>query len=198
MIPSLPKSGIDPARTHLVQEFKHPRPLIGCRIDPSGRFVFAGAEDNTIQRWEIATGKNTSLVGHKSWVRGLAAEPADHLLFSGDYAGRILTWPVHAETPKPRPPIEAHRGWVRAVAASPDGQLLVSAGNDHFAGIGGIDTGNAADRQIRRAAAKRRDDSSETSRADRWIVLLFGRGDIHTTAPHIIDQSERCRLGFRD
>ncbi len=101
MLPALTKPGIDPVQTHLVQEFKHNSPLIGCRIDPSGRFVFAGAEDNTIQRWELATGKRTALVGHNSWVRALAAEPADHLLFSGDYAGRILAWSIHAEAPKP-------------------------------------------------------------------------------------------------
>ncbi len=131
IFPSPRKPGIDPRQTQLTQEFKHDSPLIGCRIDPSGRYVFASAQDNTIQRWELATGKKTSLIGHKSWVRSLAFEPSDHLFFSGDYAGRILTWPVHAETPKPRLPLEAHHGWVRAVAVSPDGKLLASAGNDH-------------------------------------------------------------------
>ena len=37
----LPK--IDPTKTHLLKEYKHTSPLLGCRFDPSGQFVFAGA-----------------------------------------------------------------------------------------------------------------------------------------------------------
>ena len=47
---------IDPTKTRMVQELKHNSPLIGCRIDPSGRFVFCGAEDNALVRWELAGG----------------------------------------------------------------------------------------------------------------------------------------------
>jgi WD40 repeat protein len=123
---------VDPAQTRMVQELKHSRPLIGCRFDPSGRFVFAGSEDNTIQRWELATGKKTDLVGHKSWVRGLAFLPKEKLLYSGDYTGRVLCWPLDADKPTAVRTIEAHRGWVRALAVSPDGRLLATCGNDNL------------------------------------------------------------------
>ena len=82
----------DPAKTHLVQDLKHTSPLLGCRIDPSGAFVFAGAQDNTVVRWQLADGKKTALAGHKSWVRALAFA-ADKLAFSGDYTGQLLAWP---------------------------------------------------------------------------------------------------------
>ncbi len=62
----------DPTAARLERELKHPRPLIGCRFDPSGRFVFASSEDDTIQRFDLLTGAKTALLGHKSWVRGLA------------------------------------------------------------------------------------------------------------------------------
>lgn len=123
---------VDPAKTRMVSELKHGRPLIGCRIDPSGRFVFAGAEDNTIQRWELATGKKTELAGHKSWVRGLAFHAKGKLLFSGDYTGRVFSWPLDADKPAPGRVVEAHKGWVRALAVSPDGKLLATCGNDHL------------------------------------------------------------------
>ena len=42
---------IDPAQARMVQELKHGSPLIGCRVDPSGQFVFAGAQDNWLIRW---------------------------------------------------------------------------------------------------------------------------------------------------
>lgn len=63
---------LDPTTTKLEREFKHARPLIGCRFDPAGRFLFASAEDNTIQRFDLLTGAKVPLVGHSSWVRGLA------------------------------------------------------------------------------------------------------------------------------
>ena len=89
-------------------------------------FVFAGAQDNTIQRWDLATGKKTALTGHKSWVRALAFAAKEKLLFSGDWAGRILAWPIEADAPTPLRTIEAHKGWVRALAVSPDGKTLAS------------------------------------------------------------------------
>jgi WD40 repeat protein len=121
---------IDPTQVKMVQELKHTSPLVGCRFDPSGRFVFAGAQDNTLERWELAGGKKTALVGHKSWVRALAFAPKEKLLFSGDWAGRVLVWPVDAEAPAPVRSIDAHKGWVRALALSPDGKALASCGND--------------------------------------------------------------------
>jgi WD40 repeat protein len=122
----------DPTQVRLAQELKHTSPLVGCRFDPTGRFVFAGAQDNTVQRWELATGKKTALVGHKSWVRALAFFGGGKYLVSGDYAGRLLTWRVDADTPAPiYQPIEAHQGWVRALAINnKNSWALASCGND--------------------------------------------------------------------
>ncbi len=92
---------VEPAHTRMVQELKHTSPLIGCRFDPSGEFVFAGAQDNSIQRWHLATGKKTALIGHKSWVRALAFAEAEKRLFSASWDGKILAWPLDAESPAP-------------------------------------------------------------------------------------------------
>jgi WD40 repeat protein len=62
----------DPTAARLEREFKLTKGLIGCRFDPSGRFLFASAQDDTIQRVDLATGTITPLIGHKSWVRGMA------------------------------------------------------------------------------------------------------------------------------
>lgn len=121
----------DPAKTHLVAQLKHASPLLGCRIDPTGEYVFAGAQDNAVLRWHLATGKKVALTGHKSWVRALAFAAKEKLLFSADYAGRLLAWPVAGDKPVPRV-TEAHKGWVRALAVNPDGKLLASCGNDHL------------------------------------------------------------------
>lgn len=129
---SADKPQVDPTKTHLVQELKHGSPLVGCRFDPAGHFIFAGAQDSTIQRWELATSKKTELKGHKSWVRALAFGAKDKTLFSGDYTGRVLRWSCDAETPTPTRTVEAHHGWLRAAVVSPDGKLLATCGNDHL------------------------------------------------------------------
>src|SRR5262245_66555380 len=63
---------VDATAARLERELKHVRPLIGCRFDPSGRFLFVSSEDETIQRFDLLTGDKTALAGHKSWVRALA------------------------------------------------------------------------------------------------------------------------------
>ncbi|HZV06020.1 MAG TPA: WD40 repeat domain-containing protein [Gemmataceae bacterium] len=136
-----PTPKIDPAKTHLLKDYKHGSPLFGCRFDPSGQFVFAGAQDNNIVRWNLDNGKKTLLTGHKSWVRALAFAAKEKLLFTGDYAGRILAWPAGDDAPKPARTIEAHRGWVRALAVSPDGKMLASCGNDHLVKLWSIPNG---------------------------------------------------------
>jgi WD40 repeat protein len=129
-VKTAPSPKLDPKQTHQVQELKHPSPLVGCRVSPDGAFVFAGAQDNAIVRWHLPDGKKTLLQGHRSWVRGLAFAGKEKLLFSGDYAGRILTWPLAAEKPAPLRTVQAHKGWVRALAVASDGKTLASCGND--------------------------------------------------------------------
>ncbi len=63
---------IDPTVARLEQELKHTRGLIGCRFDSTGRFLFVSSEDDLIHRYDLLGGAPTPLVGHKSWVRGMA------------------------------------------------------------------------------------------------------------------------------
>src|SRR5262249_38151544 len=123
---------VEPTQTRLAQELKHASPLVSCRFDADGRFVFAGAQDNSVQRWELAGGKKTALAGHNSWVRALVSVPKRNLLVSGDYPGRLLWWQADADAPTPARTVEAHKGWLRAAAVSPNGQTLATCGNDQL------------------------------------------------------------------
>src|SRR5262249_366908 len=120
------KIGFDPRQTRPLKELKHGSPLVGCRFDPTGRFLFASAQDFTIQRFEVSTGKKSAFAAPESWVRGLAFAPRPGWLLSGDYHGRLLWWPVEADAPKPLRAVEAHDGWVRAVAVSPDNETIAT------------------------------------------------------------------------
>lgn len=127
---------VNPAPTRMVQELRHNSPLLGCRIDPSGRYVFASAQDNSIQRWELPGGTKVALAGHRSWVRGMGFVPGRApRLISGDYVGKLLWWDYSAAAPTPLREVQAHRGWCRSVAISPDGQLIASCGNDNLVKI---------------------------------------------------------------
>lgn len=129
------------------------KPLVGCRFDPSGRFLFAAAEDSTVRRLDLVTGATASFTGHTGWVRGMvflspvdlapppplsaavgfAAPPArPGTVVSADYHGKLVWW--RSDTPKPEPirTVAAHDGWVRSVAVSPDGTLVASCGNDRL------------------------------------------------------------------
>jgi WD40 repeat protein len=120
----------DPAKTHLVSTWKHDRPLTSCKIDPLGRYVFAGTEDYALQRFDLKDGKTTPLAGHESWCRAIAFAPDGKTTLTGGYDGRLLWWPTDAKELKPARTVAAHEGWIRAVAVSPDGKLVATCGND--------------------------------------------------------------------
>jgi WD40 repeat protein len=108
---------VDPAAARIEREFKHPSPLIGCRFDPSGRFLFATAQDNAVLRYDLLTGAKTVLAGHESWARGLAfaAEP---------------TTGIEDDTPRPLPALlPAVTGFPATVTTPPKPRpfTLVSA-----------------------------------------------------------------------
>ena len=124
-------SQIDPKQTQAAAKWKHDRPLISCRFHPDGEYAFTTSEDQTIQRWQLATGEKIQFTAHDSWVRGLTFVDGGQTLVSGGYDGRLVWWPALAEKPEPIRRIDAHAGWIRSLTTSPDGQLIASGGNDN-------------------------------------------------------------------
>ena len=125
--------GFDPKLAHVVSQWPTGRPLVCCRFEPKGRFVFCGLESSVVQRFNLADGKATLFPdGHESWVFSLAFSADGERTFSGGGDGRITVWETAAATPKPVKKIEAHQGWIRAMGTSRDGVLLASGGNDRL------------------------------------------------------------------
>lgn len=121
---------LDPKQTHVIAQWKHSAPLITCRYDPKGRYVFSSAEDYSLQRWDLKTGKPVTWSAHESWVRDFAFLDDGDTVVSAGSDDRIIFWPAAAEKPEPIQEIKAHDGWVRTMAVSPDGKILATAGND--------------------------------------------------------------------
>src|SRR5262249_15931361 len=61
----------DPAATRLVPTITHDRPPMACRFDADGDFLFAGAQDNNLHRWDLFTSSAAHIGGHKSWIRAM-------------------------------------------------------------------------------------------------------------------------------
>ncbi len=113
----------DPKLAHIAQELAAEAPLIACRFDPAGKYVFATAQNRAIYRWEIAGGKRVAFTGHDSWVFDLAVSGDGQSLISAGGDDTLIWWPAAAETPEPVRKVKAHEGWIRSIALSPDGQI---------------------------------------------------------------------------
>jgi len=124
-----------PQNIRLTQTFKHNRPMISCRFDDSGDYIFSGAMDNSLHRWDLIDSTKTTLDGHKSWIRRFDFSPDGKSLITGAYEGQLIWWQTLANSPSPQKTIKAHHGYVRAVAISPDGSLLATGGNDNLVKI---------------------------------------------------------------
>lgn len=131
---------IVPADAHQVAEYKHASPLVSCRIDPLGRYLFAGGQIPAVQRWSLDSDATVTFTGHDSWVWSMDFDPTAATLVTAGYDGRLIWWETAAETPQPQRIVDAHDGWTRAVAYSPDGSLVASCGNDNL-----VKLWNAAD-----------------------------------------------------
>ncbi|TVQ00726.1 MAG: hypothetical protein EA381_06865 [Planctomycetaceae bacterium] len=122
----------EPFRVEVAVEFKHSRPLTCCHWEPLSRYVFFGAEDHLVHRYDLADGTVISLAHHDSWVRDFASSPDGATVYSAGFDGVVACWPIAGESPQPLRVIPAHDGWVRAVAASACGKFLATCGNDRL------------------------------------------------------------------
>ena len=126
---------LDIKATHAYREWKHDAPLLGCRYDPTAKYVFAASFDHKIYRWDLAKDTQTAFAGHDSWLRGIGFSLDGKAMYSAGYDGRICFWETEAVTTTDKPvapvkTIDAHHGWIRWLAVHPDGDTIATAGND--------------------------------------------------------------------
>lgn len=131
----------DPKTVKVTHQWKHDAPLMWCRFDPNGEYVFATSEDQSIQRWRLSDEQKTPLAAHESWVRDLAFSPDGATMVSAGCDDKLIWWPVGDEKPQAIRQVKAHVGWIRAVAVSPNSEWVASGGNDRIVKLWSLATG---------------------------------------------------------
>ncbi len=137
-------AAFDPSQTHEIAELKHQNSLTTLRVDPTGRYVAAGAQDLDVQLWNLEDGNHFSLSGHKSWIRSIDFSADGKLMYTACWGGTIKIWDLSHEIPGMKLSFQAHQGAARWVRVHPEGNLLATGGNDLLVKLWNAETGELA------------------------------------------------------
>ncbi len=134
---AFPNETPDPKAAWVANQWPWDRPLVSCRFDPLGEYVFCGSEDRNIERFRLSDGARTVLSGgHQTWVNAFAFMPDGSVVISAGCDGRLTWWNACEEAPQPQRSIAAHgSSWVRSLSMNSDGSMLASGGNDRMVRI---------------------------------------------------------------
>ena len=136
---------LDVTKVWEMQSLEHDRILNCCAISPCGKYAVAGAQDETLLRWDLETGQKEVLAGHESWVQTVCFHPDKKHLLSADLHGVIKAWDYTAAKPKPLWSVSAaHDPWVVATAVTNDGKKWITAGTDGRVRLWNTTDGKAA------------------------------------------------------
>jgi WD40 repeat protein len=119
---------------------KSPEPITSLAISPDGKKLASGSEDNTVQLWDVETGKQlTTLTGHSDYVLSVAFSPDGGKLASGSKDKTVRLWDVSTGTQLTT--LKGHSSDVSSVAFSPDGKKLASGSDENTVRLWDISTG---------------------------------------------------------
>ncbi len=115
-----------------------PRNAIGdVAFSPSGDYLAAGTDDNTIYIWDTADYQLVmNLKGHKDYVNGVNFTPDGSLLVSGSKDKTIGIWDFAGQ--KLLTTLPGHQDAILRVAVSPDGTLIASISWDGTVRLWGV------------------------------------------------------------
>jgi WD40 repeat protein len=104
----------------------HQGSVLGVAFSPDGSRLASISQDQTVQLWEAATGREIAIArGHGGSVDVLGYSPDGRRLATGGNDGTVRLWDAH--TGRALGVCRGHSGPVRALAFSPDGRWLGSA-----------------------------------------------------------------------
>ncbi|NEO81020.1 WD40 repeat domain-containing protein [Moorena sp. SIO4G3] len=98
-------------------------------LSPDAKFLISGSSDETIRKWDTATGKclaQSAILGAK--IHSLSLNGNGDLLLSGDSDGRVWLWDINTNTPVHC--FTGHTDRVNSVSLSFDGRIALSGSSD--------------------------------------------------------------------
>ncbi|MBL7257986.1 WD40 repeat domain-containing protein [Paractinoplanes lichenicola] len=107
----------------------HTAPIYTIAIDPAGRLLATGGDDQTVRLWDLATGApRATLTGHDAQVQTLGFSPDGRTVATGSVNGRVRLYEIPSGRPGPTwtDPSLA----VSTLAFGPDGRTLATGGGD--------------------------------------------------------------------
>ncbi len=119
----------------------HSESVNGVAITPDSKQAVFASSDETLQLWDLETGKKVStLIGHRNSVYAVAITPDGKQAVSASWDNTLKLWDL--ATGSGLATLTGHRDWVRAVAITPDGKQAVSASDDHTLKLWDLATGS--------------------------------------------------------
>jgi WD40 repeat protein len=112
-------------------QWQHTSAVRSAVYSPDGQKIVSGSGDNTVRRWDAATGKplGQPLTGHTGWVWSVTYSPDGQKIVSGSWDKTVRRWDAATDLPFGQPLI-GHTGRVESVVYSPKDKQIVSGSED--------------------------------------------------------------------
>ena len=108
---------------------RHTDGVIALANSPDSKYIASGSNDQTVQVWEVLTGRTVVVYrGHCGGIGAAAWSPDGRYIASASFDKTVQVW--EAATGRTVFTYRGHTSGVYAVAWSPDGQHLASGGKD--------------------------------------------------------------------
>jgi WD40 repeat protein len=135
----------DKSKMQPIVQIGHSAPVTSVAFSPSGHYALSGGKDNTIELWDVATGREIrTFRGHSDVVSSAKFTPDGRYIVSSSWDGSIRLWDV--ATGLEIRSFEGHQSRVNDVAVSPNGKYALSGSGDRSLILWKLPSGRLAKR----------------------------------------------------